>query len=205
MVTRKTAPAPSSETLSDTSNYSLRKGFWWSALRITTAVVVISGAYIAWVVCGTDRDDYGYYQKWEKNMQMMKYRGPMDREKMSMSDMMNRDSSGMMNSSGMMMSMSMADMGKMLEGKTGDALDKAFLEGMIPHHQAAIDMAKYLAGSKHPELVKLGADIIAAQMKEIEEMKAWQIKWGYISTGATMQTGTMMHMMPDGTMMQGGM
>ena len=36
---------------------------------------------------------------------------------------------------GDMMDMSMADMGKMLERKTGDALDKAFLEGMIPHHQ----------------------------------------------------------------------
>ena len=36
---------------------------------------------------------------------------------------------------GDIMDMSMADMGKMLEGKSGDALDKAFLEGMIPHHQ----------------------------------------------------------------------
>lgn len=36
---------------------------------------------------------------------------------------------------GGMMDMSMTAMGKMLEGKTGDALDKAFLEGMIPHHQ----------------------------------------------------------------------
>lgn len=33
------------------------------------------------------------------------------------------------------MDMSMRDMGKMLEGKTGDALNKAFLEGMIPHHE----------------------------------------------------------------------
>lgn len=145
------------------------------------------------------------YRGYGRDTQMMRNHGPMDREKMPMSNMMNRYGSSMMNSSGMMMSMSMADMGKMLEGKTGDALDKAFLEGMIPHHQAAVDMAKYLAGSKHPELVKLGADIIAAQTKEIEQMKAWQIQWGYVSTGATTQTGTMMHMMPDGTMMQGGM
>ena len=53
------------------------------------------------------------------------------------------------------MSMSMADMGKMLEGKTGDALDKAFLEGMIPHHQGAIDMARYLEQSARPELQEL--------------------------------------------------
>lgn len=103
------------------------------------------------------------------------------------------------------MDMSMEDMSSMLAGKTGDDLDKAFLEGMIPHHQAAVDMAKYLAGSKHPELMKLGAEIIAAQTKEIEQMKKWMIEWGYTSTGATTQTGTMMHMMPDGTMMHGGM
>ena len=46
---------------------------------------------------------------------------------MSMGDHMNMSSDPM--------AMSMADMGKMLEGKTGDALDQAFLEGMIPHHQ----------------------------------------------------------------------
>lgn len=84
-----------------------------------------------------------------------------------------------------MMQINMSDMGKMLEGKTGDALDKAFLEGMIPHHQAAVDMAKYLAGSNKPELVKLGADIIATQTKEIEQMKTWQKAWGYTSSGST--------------------
>jgi uncharacterized protein (DUF305 family) len=43
------------------------------------------------------------------------------------------------------MDMSMRDMDSMMKGRTGDALNKAFLEGMIPHHQGAIDMAKYLA------------------------------------------------------------
>ena len=41
-------------------------------------------------------------------------------------------------------------------------------------------------------------------MKEIEQMKAWQIAWGYTSTGMT-ASGMMMsgmHMMPDGTMMK---
>lgn len=73
--------------------------------------------------------------------------------------------------------MNMRDMSKMLEGKTGDDLNRAFLEGMIPHHQAAVDMAKYLAASNKPELVKLGGEIIAAQTKEIEQMKAWQGAW----------------------------
>jgi uncharacterized protein (DUF305 family) len=97
------------------------------------------------------------------------------------------------------MSMSMADMGKMLAGKTGDELNRAFLEGMIPHHQAAVDMARSLAGSNKPELVRLGADIIAAQTKEIEQMKKWMKDWGYeTSTGSSMSG---MHMMSDGTMM----
>jgi uncharacterized protein (DUF305 family) len=103
------------------------------------------------------------------------------------------------------MQMSMADMSKMLEGKTGDALNQAFLEGMIPHHQAAVDMARSLAGSNKPELVRLGADIIVAQQNEIEQMKKWMKDWGYTQTGST-STDKMMsgaHMMPDGSMMMG--
>lgn len=78
------------------------------------------------------------------------------------------------------MNMSMMQMGQMLAGKTGDDLDRAFIEGMIPHHQAAVDMARYLTGAKHPELQKMGQDIITAQSKEIDQMKKWQAEWGYI-------------------------
>lgn len=93
------------------------------------------------------------------------------------------------------MSMSMADMGKMLEGKTGDALDTAFLEGMIPHHQGAIDMAKYLEKSERPELQQLGQDIIAAQTKEIEQMQNWLKEWNLSETGTTQtSTNSMMDM-----------
>ncbi len=77
------------------------------------------------------------------------------------------------------MSMSMRDMGNMLAWKTGDDLDKAFLEGMIPHHQWAVDMAKYLVNAKHPELQKMGQEIISAQEKEITQMKQWMIDWWY--------------------------
>jgi uncharacterized protein (DUF305 family) len=80
------------------------------------------------------------------------------------------------------MSMSMRDMGTMLEWQTGDTLDKAFLEGMIPHHQWAVDMAKYLVNAKHPELQKMGQDIIVAQEKEIAQMKQWLIDWWYTTS-----------------------
>ena len=77
------------------------------------------------------------------------------------------------------MQMSMADMWAMLEWKTWDDLDKAFLEGMIPHHQGAIDMAEYLIDAKNPELKAMWEEIIAAQQAEIDQMNAWLVEWGY--------------------------
>lgn len=77
------------------------------------------------------------------------------------------------------MGMSMADMWAMLEGKTGDDLDKAFLEWMIPHHQGAIDMAEYLVNAKNPELKQMWIEIIEAQQAEINQMETWLIEWGY--------------------------
>ena len=57
---------------------------------------------------------------------------------------------------------------------TGNA-DKDFVAMMIPHHQGAIDMARFeLANGKDPALRKLAQDVVAAQEKEIAEMKGWQ-------------------------------
>lgn len=65
-----------------------------------------------------------------------------------------------------------------LSGKTGDALDLAFLEGMIIHHEGAVEMAQtLLKGTKRPELVKLGGDIITAQTGEIQMMREWRKAW----------------------------
>lgn len=65
-----------------------------------------------------------------------------------------------------------------LSGKTGDELDKAFLDAMIVHHQGAIEMSKVLvANTKHPEMQKLGNDIIEAQTKEIQMMQTWRTSW----------------------------
>jgi len=49
--------------------------------------------------------------------------------------------------------------------------DKQFLKSMIPHHAAAILMVNETE-LKDPEIQKLAEDIISAQQKEIEFMKA---------------------------------
>lgn len=78
--------------------------------------------------------------------------------------------------------MSMADMNEQLEGLTGDEFDKAFVEMMIAHHEGAVDMAALIPSrAKHDEVKTLGEAIIAAQTKEIAEMKQWQNDWGYAS------------------------
>lgn len=65
-----------------------------------------------------------------------------------------------------------------LEGKTGDAFDKAFLEEMIVHHEGAVEMANaLLKNTARPQLQKLGKDIITAQTGEIQMMKDWLQEW----------------------------
>lgn len=77
-------------------------------------------------------------------------------------------------------SMTMEDMNNLLKGKTGDEFDKAFITGMIEHHQGAIDMANAAKqNAKHEEIKRMADEIIAAQTKEIETMRQWQTQWGY--------------------------
>jgi uncharacterized protein (DUF305 family) len=65
----------------------------------------------------------------------------------------------------------------MMQGMMAADLDVAFVCGMIPHHQGAIDMAKAeLAHGDDPWVRALAEQIIAAQEKEIADMKAWLAK-----------------------------
>lgn len=83
---------------------------------------------------------------------------------------------------------SLAQMGKMNYGNMGgmsmelgtaDAnFDLRFIDGMTPHHQGALVMAKEaLQKSKRPEIRKLAEAIIKAQDKEIAQMQQWRKSW----------------------------
>jgi uncharacterized protein (DUF305 family) len=77
---------------------------------------------------------------------------------------------------------SMAHMGHMMDGMlsdeemsdlaaaTGSRFDKLFLEGMIKHHEGAIEMAQMVTDSKNSEVAALAKVIIEAQQREILTM-----------------------------------
>lgn len=75
-------------------------------------------------------------------------------------------------------------MDKAMSGMTpmaGHAMnaDRAFLEGMIPHHQDAIDMSKIaLKKAARPELRRFAQLVIDDQSREIKQYQAW-LKAGY--------------------------
>ena len=59
---------------------------------------------------------------------------------------------------------------------TGNA-DQDFVAAMLPHHGGAVDMARVeIQYGKDPEMLRLARGIVAAQEKEITQMKAWQTK-----------------------------
>lgn len=56
--------------------------------------------------------------------------------------------------------------------------DRAFIDMMIPHHQAAVEMAQeLLETTEHPRLRALAEDIAGAQQREIDQMRAWRADW----------------------------
>lgn len=56
--------------------------------------------------------------------------------------------------------------------------DQQFIDMMVPHHQAAVEMAKVARErAERPELRQLADEIIEAQEGEIEQLRAWRKAW----------------------------
>ena len=58
-----------------------------------------------------------------------------------------------------------------LRDAEGATFDRLFLEGMIKHHQGAIEMADMIVDSQSPRASTLGKAIVETQQAEIEKMK----------------------------------
>ncbi len=59
-----------------------------------------------------------------------------------------------------------------LKSATGSTFDKLFLEGMIAHHEGAIEMTKMVEKSNNSDIKTLRSAILKAQSTEISQMQA---------------------------------
>ena len=57
--------------------------------------------------------------------------------------------------------------------------DRAFIDAMVPHHEAAIEMATnaQAAGLAEPVLVDIAKAIVTTQQAEIDTMTKWRAEW----------------------------
>lgn len=69
---------------------------------------------------------------------------------------------------------------------THNDADVAFAQGMIPHHQQAVEMSDMLLAKLgiDPKVVTLANQIKAAQGPEIEKMQGWLTDWGVSTTSS---------------------
>ena len=68
-----------------------------------------------------------------------------------------------------------------IEGLSAEEADTVFLEDMIEHHLGAVHMARDVLDKNlavHPEVRTLAEEIVAAQNREIDQMREWLEQWG---------------------------
>ena len=70
--------------------------------------------------------------------------------------------------------------------------DVAFAQGMIPHHQQAVEMAQLAEDrAESPEVKELASEIEAAQAPEIEQLTGWLEDWDAEVPSDSMDHGDM--------------
>jgi uncharacterized protein (DUF305 family) len=88
--------------------------------------------------------------------------------------MMDAPAANMSEHQAAMMQGMMATSDQMMQGVMAEDPDLAFACGMIPHHQAAINMAEAeLKFGDDPEMRAMAQGIIDAQTAEIEQLATW--------------------------------
>ncbi|GAA3626151.1 uncharacterized protein (DUF305 family) [Lentzea atacamensis] len=72
-----------------------------------------------------------------------------------------------------------------------NADDVTFAQGMVPHHQQALDMAKLVpTRSQNPKVLDLAKRVEAAQDPEITKMNEWLEAWGATTSTPGMEHGS---------------
>ena len=67
-----------------------------------------------------------------------------------------------------------AEMHRLMAAASGETVDQAYIAKMIAHHQGAVAMAEVaLRDSRDPEVRRMAEAVIAAQTREITDMRAW--------------------------------
>lgn len=119
---------------------------------LVALVALIIGGFGGYMIA--DKDDYKRGMMNHDNIAISN--DDQDDQRMPMGNMMGMDHSAMMVSS-----------------------EREFIEGMIPHHQEAVDTANEVIerGGTTPEIKQLVEDIVVAQEAEIAEMKQWYLSW----------------------------
>jgi uncharacterized protein (DUF305 family) len=65
-----------------------------------------------------------------------------------------------------------------LQSVSAPSFDVQFMDMMVPHHQGAVEMAKVAKSrAQRAEIRSMADEIIAAQDREITQMKAWRRDW----------------------------
>ena len=78
------------------------------------------------------------------------------------------------------------------DASTGNETDAMFVNGMIPHHEGAIEMAEIAKQrAEHPEINHLADDIVSAQQREIDTMTPLRTELSEHHGDAMMEGGHM--------------